>query len=470
MATSISRECQLMRNMAVILSLGAELLVSASCGSKREGTAPYNGPYNGPIVYLHAGQTIKHAVDSLPPTGGTVYLGVGTWTSGYNSTGLIAKPNVTIQGSGIPGYNSNFTAMSGGSIVQGPLLASTGADHFTVRDLGVDAGPAYINANNAGVPTDALAIFNNGQVVGAPKVESPLIENVSCLGYSPTAPAHCMLIENVNHAYIHNVVAVMNLHGFVLKGTNSVVDGVLSSGHSITSVIVKSDNYAPSSQDNLSNITIEPLFRPGDTRGISVIGVAAPVSGISISNVRVYSPLDWGIHVQGTSSSTSASGIGFSNISIEYQGESPIAAYCMQVVQYVTNVNISNLNCSNMWAGIAPYLPAAGAFNDFTVRNSQFTNIGTNGIETYGSWNVFYTSFGSIAGNAIMSDSGVTTVSGDTFTEIGGADMYSAGGTFVVLTPEAWIEFAPGRLNRFPSKMAPTHVTAGFFSRFCMSK
>jgi len=107
----------------------------------------------------------------------------------------------------------------------------------------------------------------------------------------------------------------------------------------------------------------------------------------------------------------------------------------MQFVQYVSNVNINNLNCSNMWAGIAPYLPTAGVFSDFTVTNSQFTNIATNGIETYGSWNISNTGFGSIAGDGIVADSGVTTVSGDTFTNIGGSDMYSAGGSFVVLTP-----------------------------------
>ena len=325
--------------------------------------------------------------------------------------------------------------MSGGTIVLGQLLATSGADYFTVRDLGVDAGSAYINANNGGIATNALAIFNDGTVVVAPQVESPLIENVSCLGYSPTASAHCMLIENVNNAYVHDVVAIMNLHGFVLKGTNSVVDGVFSRGHSITSVIVKSDNYALSSQDNLSNITIEPLFHPGDTRGISVIGVAAPVSGINISNVHMHSPLGWGIHVQGANSTTPANGIRFSNISIDYQGASPAGYYCMQLVQYVSNVNIDNLNCSNMWAGISLYQPAAGVFTDFTVTNSQFTNIATDGIETYGQWNISNTSFASIAGNGIVADSGVTTVSGYTFTNIGGSDMYSAGGSFVVLKP-----------------------------------
>jgi hypothetical protein len=82
-----------------------------------------------------------------------------------------------------------------------------------------------------------------------------------------------MLIENVRHAYVHDVVTVMNCRGLVLKGTNSVVDGVYSRGHGIDSVIVESDDYAPTSQDELTNVTIEPLIAPGDTKGIIVKAV-----------------------------------------------------------------------------------------------------------------------------------------------------------------------------------------------------
>ena len=67
----------------------------------------------------------------------------------------------------MPGYNSTFSAMSGGTIVQGHLPASTRADYFTVTNLGVDVGPAYINASNGGTATDAFLIVNNGQVLGA---------------------------------------------------------------------------------------------------------------------------------------------------------------------------------------------------------------------------------------------------------------------------------------------------------------
>jgi hypothetical protein len=326
-----------MRNIFLALLSGGTLVVSLACMNNQ----------NIPVVYAQAGQTVKEAVDSLPPTGGTVFLGMGTWNSGY-ATDFIAKPNITIQGSGMPGYNSTFTAMNGGTIVQGPLPASSGADYFTVEDLGVDAGSAYIDANNGGVATDALLIYNSGQVVGAPQVQSPRIENVACLGYSPTAAVHCMLVENVNHAYVHNVVTVMNCHGFVLKGTNSTVDGVYSRGHGIDSIIVKSDNYAPASHDRLSNIVIEPLIAAGDTKGIIIQGVAAPLSDISVSNAVIRSPLAWGVNVQGASSTTPATSLSFSDITVEYPGGSPIVEYCMQFVQYVSAVNINNLNCSNM--------------------------------------------------------------------------------------------------------------------------
>jgi hypothetical protein len=411
----------------------AVLLSLCMCGCAARSN-PNQPTVTGPVVYAQPGQTVKQAVDSLPSTGGTVILGLGSWSSGYVGT-LIARPNITIQGSGMPGYNSDFTAMVGGTIILGSLVASTGADYFTIRDLGVDAGQNFITNSNGGVPTDALLIFNYGQVVGAPPIQSPLVENVSCLGSSPAAPFHCMLITNVNNAYVHNVHTVMNCHGLVLKGTNSTVDGVLSRGHGNDSVIIKAETFAPVSQDTLSNITIEPLRSPGDTRGIIVIGVGGPVSGINISNVVIHSPLSWGLFVQGESEGTSVSGLTLDGISIDYTGESPANEYCLQFVQYVSDVNINNLSCSNMWAGIAPYLPDPASFSNFMVTNSQFANIATDAIQTYGSWSVFDDVFISVGGNAIVNSSGVTAVGGDLFIDIAGSDMLSDGGTFVTQSP-----------------------------------
>jgi hypothetical protein len=200
-------------------------------------------------VRAQPGQTVK-VVDGLPPSGGVVILGHGAWPSGYGPTELISRPNLTIYGSGMAGYNSTFTALEGGKIVQGHLSISTGADYFTIENLGVDAGSDFIDSANGGIPTDAFSIANNRQVVGAPPLKSARIENVSCLGYSTTALFHCMLVENVENAYVRNVTTVKNEHGFVLNGTNSQVDGVYARSHSFDGVIVKSDDYAPTSGDN----------------------------------------------------------------------------------------------------------------------------------------------------------------------------------------------------------------------------
>src|SRR5579863_394266 len=210
-------EMKLIPNIAMTLAIGGSLIgvcLTCACFTQLKTSNRQSNPT--PVVYAQVGQTIRELVDSLPPTGGTIVLGTGTWSSGYGSDGFISKPNITIQGSGRPGFNSEFTAMLGGTIVLGRLSVSTGANYFAVQDLGVDAGSVYINANNNGMPTDALAIYNAGEVIGAPQVESPVIDNVACLGYSTTAAFHCMLVENVDHACIHNIVTVMNQHGFVI--------------------------------------------------------------------------------------------------------------------------------------------------------------------------------------------------------------------------------------------------------------
>lgn len=394
-----------------------------------------NGGPRLPVIHAKPGQTLKQVIDSLPPNGGVAILDAGTWISGYQPGTFISKPNVTIQGSGMPQFNSEYTAMTGGTILLGPVGASTGADYFTVRDLGVDAGQNYIESQNAGVATDALAIFNNGQVIGAPPVQSPVIENVACLGSSPTAQFHCMLVENVNNAYVHNVQTVMNCHGLVLKGTNSKVDGVYSRGHGIDSVIVKSDAYAPASQETLSNITIGPLFSPGDTKGIIIIGVGAPVTNISFFNVTVRSPLAWGIYAQGGSAATSVAGLSFSHVTIDYQGGSPAGEYCMQLVQYVNRVNIKDLSCSDMWIGVAPYLVAPGGFYDYTLADSQFTNISNDALMTYGGATIVGNKFDGVGANAIVNLGGEDLVSNNEFVNVAGANMLAQGGTFVSYTP-----------------------------------
>jgi hypothetical protein len=378
---------------------------------------------------IQSRQTLKQLVDTLPVSGGTVFLGPGTWQSGYGAGSAITKPNVGIFGSGMPAYNSNYTALVGGTIILGTLPVTTGADHFELHDVGIDVGPSYVNTFLGGVAEDGLEIVNAGQVVGAAPIQSPVIENVACLGFSLSAQNHCMLVENVNQASIHNVQAVYNCHGFALKGTNSVVDGVFSRGHGVDSVLVKSDFYAPTSSDTLSNITISSLLTRGDTKGMNIEAITASLSEIAVNHLVVSSPWVWGLAVHGNAPYVAQS-ITISNAVINYPGGSPPGTYCVQMIKGVSDLTIQNLICQNMWDGVYPINPTAGAMTNNTIAASSFSNIANDAVIAYGSWTVANTAFSFVNGCAIVSTSGVTTLSADQFNNGSGCNTFANGGTF----------------------------------------
>jgi len=358
-----------------------------------------------------------------------VVLGPGTWESGYGAGPAITKPNVGIYGSGMPAYNSNYTALVGGTILLGTLPVTTGADRFELHDLGIDVGSAYVNAFLGGVARDGLEIANAGQVVGAAPIQSLVIENVACLGFSLFDQNHCMLLENVNQASIHNVQAVYNCHGFVLKGTNSTVDGVLSRGHGVDSVLVKSDFYAPSASDKLSNITISSLLSPGDTEGMTIEAITANLYDIEVNQLVVSSPLVWGVAIQGADPYVVLA-VRISNSHISYPGSSPSGTVCVQMINAVSALTIQNLNCQNMWAGVYPIAPTAGAMTNNTIAASSFADIANDAVTTYGSSIVANTVFSSVTGCAIVSTSGAATLSADQFISGSGCNTFADGGAF----------------------------------------
>jgi hypothetical protein len=353
-------------------------------------------------VFAQAGETVAHAVGRLPAGGGKVIFDCGTYPSGNVS---ISTPNVWLQGCGMPNYNSSTapTALTGGTIIQGPVLAIQGADHFTVKDLGIDTGPTWVNTQNSGVVTDGLGIFNNGQVVGANPVQGPIFENVSCLGFSPSASVHCMIMENVNNGLMHNVQSVYDFHGIVLKGAFSTIDGAICRGHGGDCIIVKSDDYAPAGGINIKNFTASYLATVGDTKGIILQGAASGLSDVNISHGTIIGASSFAIQAIGSGVSTPMVGLNIHNVTADYTTASPSSNYCFQYVQYVELVNISNLNCSNYWADINPNTPQSGFTNEFNLTNSHFTNAANIAIEAYGRWNVTNTSIVS-AGTGLKVD------------------------------------------------------------------
>jgi hypothetical protein len=401
------------------------MVFSGSCGAGKRSLSEQGTP----VIHAQPGQTLKQLVDSLPAAGGSVLLGPGTWESGYGAGSAITKPNVGIYGSAMPAYNANYTALVGGTIILGTLPVTTGADYFELQDLGIDVGSAYVNAFLGGVAEDGLAIANAGQVVGAAPIQSPVIENVACLGFSLFAQNHCMLVENVNQASIRNVQAVYNCHGFVLKGTNSTVDGVFSRGHGVDSVLVKSDAYAPAANDTLSNITISSLLTPGDTKGMTIEAITANLYDVEVNQLVASSPWVWGVAVQGADPYVVLA-VRISNSQINYPGGSPSGTFCVWMINGVSALTIQNLNCQNMWAGVYPSAPTAGKMTNNTIAASNFSNIANDAVTTYGSSTVANTVFSSVKGCAVVSTSGATALSANQFISGSGCNTFANGGTF----------------------------------------
>ena len=398
-------------------------------------TTTIGGVTNGPfavtvpappvVVYALPSETIAHAVARLPVGGGVVQLGTGVYQSGSVN---VTTPNVTIRGVGRPTYNSQTapTALNpDGTVIQGTVTAQQGADGFTLRDLGVDVGPAWSAANGNIVPGQAIAIYNIGQVVGAPQVQNPVYDNVACLGTAINAAAHCMIMENVNGGIIHNVTTFYNRYGIVLKGTNSVIDGTFDRGHSFDAILIKSDVYAPSSADSVSNFHVVWAAALGDTQGLEIwSNNGGNISDFEISNGDIQGTFSFAIQLLGQDGSDLLQQVVISNVVLD---EEHTSGYCLNPQGYVLNVSMSDFACSNSAIG-GIINTSIGTQNDFRYSNGTIQNITGVGIDTTGRSNVTGVGLINITGNAIQTEnSGLTVECNNYYASIGGTGLATVG-------------------------------------------
>lgn len=292
---------------------------------------------------------ISNAVNALASNGGDIYLQNANYRGGFDllnpatgSANYLTKPNVHLHGTVRPSYATDFSALLSGTVIQDGMYVN--ANGFTAEHLGWDAGSVVMAAY---YPTfsalDSIEITSAvANPTHLPNLTGIQLNDVNCLGKNNSSADHCMLVENVDGAYIHNVQTVYHEHGLVLKGINSIVDQVLARGSISDGVIVKSDNYAPSSNDFLSNITISNLLTVGDTAGLELDAEESPEIAIFISNVDI-SNTSYGIELLSNSTITSVfiNGYGFSG-----NGES---VACLETLgtQNSANIQIINFSCNN---------------------------------------------------------------------------------------------------------------------------
>jgi hypothetical protein len=411
------------------LSLGAYELFAGSghiTGNLEVGSITVTGSA-APAVNCPTISTVAACIALLPTGGGTVMLGIGTYRSGLDqSNPAISTAHVDIEGSGMPWFNSPTapTALVGGTIIQGTVAAIQGANFLTIRNLGIDVGPAFVNATYGGVPADVLSLSNSGQVIGAPQIESPIIENVVGLGYNLSAPYHVFLVENVDHAYVHNTSGVYNLHGSILKGTNSVWDGDYERGHSVDSFIVKSDPYAPSSSNILSHITLDSLAAPGDSNGMIISAQDQINQYLTLSDFTIGAMANFGILLDG--GSTSLNNVTIVNGTIDYKTTGSSGS-CMSLQNQTSRITVGNLICNNYYQGFGA---SSASGNDVVLTNSVFTNIAHEALVTQGRWTVTGTAFTNIGDHVFYNEASTLTAANNTYTSVVGTVFQGVGGNF----------------------------------------
>jgi len=82
--------------------------------------------------------SVLAAFNTLPSEGGTLYFPADIYISPFNSVNPITKNNVTFLGDSMPNFNVGFTALEGGTILQGPVYYRGNGIRF--EKLGVDVG------------------------------------------------------------------------------------------------------------------------------------------------------------------------------------------------------------------------------------------------------------------------------------------------------------------------------------------
>ena len=345
--------------------------------------------------------TIAQTVATLSTSGGTVLLSNAVYRSGYEGgAATLSLPNIAIIGIRRPSYNTGFTALVNGSIIQGTFNAVAGANNLVIKNVGFDMGSAFVNASLGGVASDTFSIDVPGQALGTPAVSGVVLDNINCLNYSATALFHCMLVENVSGASIHNTQSVYGLHGAVLKGTNSTWDGHYGRGHSYDTMIIKGDDYAPSINDTVSNIRGNYLATVGDTGGLVLqAGLAQNLNFITVANVAMNGTSS-GIDFTTSAGSGLVTDIALTNLTFNAISGACIQGNGLSSLPF-SNISISNATCS----GSGQPINIAGNLNHSSISNFSSYSSGLGAILSGSKITLSNINFFSVAAGAAVTSS-----------------------------------------------------------------
>jgi hypothetical protein len=271
--------------------------------------------------------SISAAVNSLPASGGIVVLPAGTFVSPYSTASPLTKSGVTFQGAGMPTFNSGYTALENGTIIQGTLNFK--ASDCSFKDLGIDCGSAVCTALNGGAAMEGLV---SGSGINNLYYHNNHIQNVSVLCKDPGATVHAILFESQEEGSIINVATVYAAAGVVLKARRVNVDGVYARSHANYCFLIKSDKAGGTCDEiNASNLILDTTGDPStmivgsganwDSNGLVLLSTTTapddyPITNVNISNVTAKN-VKTGIRFD-TVSGGYIKNVNISNVSIDH--------------------------------------------------------------------------------------------------------------------------------------------------------
>lgn len=226
-----------------------------------------------------ANSSVWSAIQALPSTGGTIELQNKVYAPLGNS---ITKDGVAIVGVKKPAFNSGFTGLTGGSIIQGPLLFQ--ANNLQFKNLGVDSGSAVCTSLYAGVAQQGLVctVLNYTGTI----LSGLIAEDIVTIAQSPTAAVHAFAVEGYDNAVIRNIETVYGVHGQAYKVRYSQLSDLRSMGNANEGIIFKSQG-SPTRYFN--NNSVKGVFVSAKTPGDTAAGVRIEAHDtIPISNNQFY--------------------------------------------------------------------------------------------------------------------------------------------------------------------------------------
>lgn len=211
--------------------------------------------------------SLKDAIAALPADGGVVNVPVGRFYSGsWNPvTDYMSKPSVHIRGVKMPTWNSDASALDGGSIIEGRFSAF--ADGLQLSDIGFDLGKNVCSSRYPSADTtmdhpdggtwDALSFGQPSQISPLQARKGIVVSNVIGLLKDSSTVGHGILLEAIDGGYVDNAIGIYGVHGLVIKSNNMRIGSISGYMASTDNIIFKSDTYAPGGNIQVDSVTAE---------------------------------------------------------------------------------------------------------------------------------------------------------------------------------------------------------------------